>query len=54
MADDYQRPYTIMFNGVADALTALDRGDCVLARAILVQAQRKAEEAYISWTEDSE
>lgn len=54
MADDYRRPYTIVFNGVTDALAALDRGDCALAQAILVQAQQDAEEAYISGTADSE
>ena len=45
--------YTILFNGITDALEALDCQDFGRARAILVQSQQEAEEAYIEAGEPS-
>lgn len=39
--------YTILFNGVTDAIDTLDRGDACRAREILVQSQQRAEAAYL-------
>ena len=43
----FQRLYFFLFNWITDALKALERGDAVHARAILVRAQQEAEELYI-------
>ena len=52
MTDEYRRPYTIIFNAVTDALAALDKGEYARAKALLIQAQQEAEEAYISGNAD--
>lgn len=44
--------YTILFNGVTDAIAAIDRQDFglareLLARELLVRGQQRAEDAYI-------
>ena len=39
--------YTILFNGVTDAIAAIDRQDFGLARELLVRSQQRAEDAYI-------
>ena len=43
--------YTTLFNGVTDALAALEQQNYGAAREILVRAQQSAEEAYIEGTE---
>lgn len=43
--------YTILFNAVTDAIQALDRQDFGQARALLVQGQQQAEDAYIAEAE---
>ena len=45
------RYYTILFNAVTDAIQALDRQDFGQARALLVQGQQQAEDAYIAEAE---
>lgn len=45
------RYYTILFNAVTDAIAALDRQDFGQARALLVQGQQQAEDAYIAEAE---
>jgi len=45
---DYQKPYTLLFNAVTDALEALARQNFGQAREILIRAQQEAEEAYLS------
>ena len=45
------RYYTIRFNAVTDAIQALDRQDFGQARALLVQGQQQAEDAYIAEAE---
>lgn len=39
--------YMALFNGITDALTALDENDASSARELLIYAQRKAEEIYL-------
>ena len=39
--------YTALFNGVTDAIAALDRQDYGLARELLVRSQQEAEDLYI-------
>ena len=46
--ENFPRYYTILFNGVTDAIVALDRQELDQAREILVRSQQEAEEAYIS------
>ena len=48
MADEYKKPYFILFNGITDTLTSLDAGKLGEARARLIRAQQEAEEAYIN------
>lgn len=40
--------YTVLFNGVIDALDALDRQDYGTAKTILIKAQQLAEILYIN------
>ena len=46
--ENFPAYYTILFNGVTDAIKALDRLALNQAREILVRSQQEAEEAYIS------
>lgn len=39
--------YSISFNGITDALTALSEQNFGTAEAILIQAQQRAEDAYL-------
>ena len=48
MADEYKKPYFILFNGITDTLASLDAGKRGEARERLIQAQQEAEDAYIS------
>lgn len=50
---DYQKMYTIMFNGVTDALDMIRQERIREARYLLKQAQQRAEEIYIK-TSDRE
>ena len=52
MQDEYKKPYCILFNGVTDALAALEDCNYGLVKTLLVRVQQQAEEAYIS--EDSD
>lgn len=45
---DYQKLYTLMFNAGTDALRALENLDIGQAKEIIREAQRQAEERYIS------
>jgi len=49
---DYKKPYLILFNGITDALDSLNRMNFGRVRDILEDAQRNAEEAYISATDE--
>ena len=45
--ENFPSYYTILFNGITDALEALNRLDFGQAREILMHSQEAAEEAYI-------
>lgn len=45
--DSLPKGYTILFNGITDALTALSEQNFGTAEAILIQAQQRAEGAYL-------
>ena len=44
---DYQKLYTLLFNAVTDTLEDMERMDFGSAKARLIAAQQKAEEAYM-------
>ena len=50
----YKKMYLALFNAVTDALAALDRRDPTLARQLLVEAQRAAEETFLNEAEDED
>ena len=52
MQDEYKKPYGILFNGITDALAALEEHNFEQAKACLIKAQQMAEEAFISGYED--
>ena len=45
---DYKTMYFQLFSATAEAVVALEEKKPETAKAILIEAQRKAEEAYIS------
>ena len=45
---DYEKLYHLLFNPITDAVEHLERKESSLARFLLMEAQRKAEELYIS------
>ncbi len=45
--ENFPSYYTLLFNGITDAIEALDQQNIVLARDILVRSQEAAENAYI-------
>ena len=51
---DYKKPYLILFDGITDALDAMEQMNFGKARDRLEDAQRDAEEAYISATEEEQ
>ena len=48
MEDEYKKPYLTLFNGVTDALGALEAENYGEAKELLKLSQREAEEAFIS------
>lgn len=52
MADEYEKSYLLLFNAVTDALEALRAGDIPKARSLLINAQQRAEDAFIKVGED--
>ena len=44
---DYEQLYHLMVNASECALAALEAGDAERARALLIEAERSAEEQYI-------
>ena len=46
--ETYRKAYLIMMNGAEDALRAMDRRECRLARELLIEAQQRAEECFLS------
>ena len=51
---DYQRLYTLLFNAYTDVIEQIDRCNFGNAREILICAQQKAEECYLSEEEKEE
>ena len=49
----FKKMYLHLFNRVTDALRALERGDPVRARALLIAAQQECEEMYLSGGEEA-
>ena len=45
---DYQKMYTMLFNAVTDALTQMEAQNYGDAKDLLIAAQQKAEEIYIT------
>ena len=52
MQDEYKKPYGILFNGITDALAALEEYNFGQVKTCLIKAQQMAEEAFISGDED--
>ena len=48
---EYQKPYHILWSGISDALAAIRAQNFGLAQELLLQAQQKAEDAFIAWDE---
>lgn len=51
--ENFPNYYTRLFNGITDAIEALDQQNILLARHILVRSQQDAEEAYLQDTADT-
>ncbi len=49
---DYERLYSILFNGITDALSSLEKEDYAAAKETLIRSQQAAEEYYIGAEED--
>ena len=47
----FKRMYLLLFQRITDALDALERGDTLRARTILIRAQRDAEALYMEGSE---
>ena len=45
---DYEKLYHGLFNAITDALDALEKGNVLLAKCLLIRAQQAAEEAYLA------
>ncbi|WP_294855687.1 hypothetical protein [uncultured Oscillibacter sp.] len=52
--EEFPKYYTIIFNAVTDALKELDAGNPVKAKALLIQGQQEAEDAFLSAFEGPE
>ena len=48
MEDEYRKPYLTLFNGVTDALGAMEAENYGEAKALLKLSQQQAEEEFIS------
>ena len=45
---DYKQMYLMLFNSITDAIQGLDQQNYGLARFTLIEAQRRAEELFIT------
>lgn len=50
--EELPRYYTVLFNAVTDALTALEAGEYTKAELLLLNGQHSAEEAYLQETDE--
>lgn len=44
---NYQKLYTLLFNGITDAVELLNKLDVISAKELLITLQQKAEDAFI-------
>ena len=44
---NYQKLYTLLFNGITDALEEMEKQNFGRAKEILIQSQQKSEEIYM-------
>ena len=51
---EYQKPYYILFNSITDAITEIEKMNYGMAKNLLLLAQMRAEEAFISYGEEKE
>ena len=49
---EYKKSYYILFNTITDAIDAMERGFNGAAKLMLIEAQDKAVDAFISYGED--
>ena len=49
--NEYKKPYLILMNACEDAIRAMEKGDFKTARALLIQGQQQAEEAFLAYNE---
>ena len=52
--ENFPKYYTRLFNGITDAIEALQAQNYVKAQDILIRAQQDAEEMYLEDTDDEE
>ena len=52
--DNFPKYYTCLFNGITDALEALQARDCVKAHDILIKVQQDAEDLYLEDGDEGE
>ncbi len=45
--EDFPKYYTRLFNGITDAIEALQAQNCIKAQDILIKSQQDAEEMYL-------
>ena len=50
----YKQMYLLLFNAITDALKLLEMGNVWDVKKILLHAQSKTEEIYISWNGDED
>jgi|GEM_PF-2473780 len=48
---EYKGSYLILWKGITTALEALEEHNLGIARDVLIEAQKNAEEEFISWEE---
>ena len=52
--ENFKKYYTRLFNGITDAIEALQEQNYIKAQDILIRAQRDAETMYLEDTDDEE
>ena len=52
--DEYKKPYLALFNALTDITEEIERQNYGLAKQMIADAQRKAEEAFVASETDDE
>lgn len=52
--ENFPKYYTRLFNGITDAIEALQAQDYIKAQDILIRSQQDAEEMYLDDTDDED